>query len=203
MLTSISPLGERARHNRWSITVAWYVAASVAAAAAMGTVLGAAGSALAGVAGAPARAGVLGALAALAVVIDGTGAPVPGPRRQVDEDWLNRYRGWVYGAGFGAQLGAGVTTIVTTATVWLYLAAALLSGSWLPGAMIGATFGLVRALPLVGAGRVRSFAGLQRRHGALVRMAPVATGVTVGATAVAAVGLGVVAAVAAVAGGFS
>ena len=39
-----------------------------------------------------------------------------GRRRQVNEDWMARYRGWAYGAGFGLQLGLGVVTIVTTAS---------------------------------------------------------------------------------------
>jgi hypothetical protein len=191
MLTSISPLGERARHNRWAITVSWYVAASVSVAAATGALLGALGG-LAGVS-LVVRAAILAGLALLAAVTDGRGVQAPGLRRQVDEDWLNRYRGWVYGAGFGAQLGAGWTTIVTTATVWLYLAAALLAGSWRAGLAVGATFGLVRALPLVSVGRVRSFAQLQRRHADLRRMAPVAARVTVAVAGAAAIGSGLVA----------
>lgn len=56
---------------------------------------------------------MLAALAGLAgLALDlGLGAlRLPGPARQVDEDWLARYRGWVYGAGFGTQLGLGVVT---------------------------------------------------------------------------------------------
>ena len=198
MLTSISPLGERARHNRWAVTASWYLAASALAAAAIGAALGLLGS----TAGAPlwVRAGLLAVLAVAAAAWDLAGRAAPGPRRQVDEDWLNRYRGWVYGAGFGAQLGAGVTTIVTTATIWLYLLAALVSGSWRLGALIGVAFGVARALPLLSAGTVRSFPQLQRRHGALVALAPVAGRVTVALTTAAAVSLGVVAAVAATGG---
>ena len=33
----------------------------------------------------------------------------------VHEQWLTRYRGWVYGVGFGAQLGFGLVTIITSA----------------------------------------------------------------------------------------
>ena len=193
MLTSISPLGERARHNRWAVTVSSYLAASTLVALAVGATLGALGS-LAGV-GISARAAVLGGLAAAAAAADGFGLRVPGPRRQVDEDWLNRYRGWAYGAGFGAQLGAGVTTIVTTAAIWLYLAAALLSGSWLAGAATGAAFGLARSVPLLGAGTVRSFPQLQRRHAALVQAAPAAGRITVAAVGAAALAAALLAAV--------
>ncbi len=198
MLTSISPLGERARHNRWSITVSSYVASSVAAAAGIGLLLGLIGS----VAGASLaeRAVMLAVLAVAAAAADGLGAQAPGPRRQVDEDWLNRYRGWAYGAGFGAQLGAGVATIVTTATIWLYLAAALVSGAWWLGAAVGAAFGLARSLPLMGAGRVRSFSQLQQRHATLVRVAPLARRVTTSFAAAAAVTLVAVAIAASTAG---
>ena len=37
--------------------------------------------------------------------------------RQVDDDWLSAYRPWVYGVGFGWQIGAGVTTYTMTAAV--------------------------------------------------------------------------------------
>ena len=53
---------------------------------------------------------------------------VPGPRRQVDERWLDEYRGWVYGAGYGAQLGLGVTTVVSSAATYVALLAAFLTG---------------------------------------------------------------------------
>jgi len=70
---------------------------------------------------------------------------LPTIRRQVNEEWLYRYRGWVYGAGFGLQLGLGVVTIVTTSAVYATLLVAFLAGSWQAGAVVGATFGLARA----------------------------------------------------------
>ena len=33
--------------------------------------------------------------------------------------WLGRYRSWVYGLGFGVQLGAGVTTVVVSSAVYV------------------------------------------------------------------------------------
>jgi sulfite exporter TauE/SafE len=59
----------------------------------------------------------------------------------------------VYGSGFGFQLGLGVVTVVTTATVYVALAFAALTGSVIGGAVVGATFGLVRAVPLLAVGR--------------------------------------------------
>src|SRR6267143_1292208 len=115
MLASIHPLGERARNSRWGITVTAYLLGSAA-----------------GGAGAGAAAGWLVATACLlatAVELRAGGLRLPTVRRQVDEDWLARYRGWVYGVGFGFQLGLGAVTIVTTAGVYLAWALALLSGS--------------------------------------------------------------------------
>ncbi len=180
MLSSITPLGERGRSSRWPVTVAAYVAASTAAATLLGTVLGAGGALLAAVGGLatpawrPGAGGVLLALAALSVVglaldLRVVGLRLPGPARQVDEDWLARYRGWVYGAGFGAQLGLGVVTIVTSSSLYLVWAAALLSASATAGAVLGAAFGLARALPVLAVRRVgtpqqlaSAFAGLER-----------------------------------------
>jgi hypothetical protein len=153
MLGSITPLGERSRGRRWGVTVTAFGLAAGAAGAALGAVLGAAGGLVAISAGA--RTGLLGVAVAAAVVVDATpGLRAPGPRRQVNEAWLHRYRGWVYGAGFGLQLGLGVTTIVSTAAVYATGAAAFLAGSAGAGAAVGAAFGLARAATLFAAGRV-------------------------------------------------
>jgi hypothetical protein len=145
MLTSISPLGERGRGNRWAWTVAVYVASSLLGGATSGAVLGLLGSALD-----PSRPVLVVAaiVCALAAIIDVT-RPVPTWRRQVDEDWLTRYRGWVYGFGFGYQLGLGFVTVVTSAATYAALALCLLSGDVVAGTAIGACFGLVRALPIL------------------------------------------------------
>jgi hypothetical protein len=46
----------------------------------------------------------------------------------VNRTWLDRYRSWVYGAGFGWQLGVGVATFVMSATVYLMVVLAALTG---------------------------------------------------------------------------
>jgi sulfite exporter TauE/SafE len=137
--------------------------------AVIGSLLGGLGAA-AGAAGLrPSGAVVLVVLAVLCVVgvlvdLRVGGLQLPTVHRQVNEDWLVRYRGWVIGAGFGFQLGLGVVTIVTTATVYVMLAAALLSGSAVAGLVIGVVFGLARALPLLAARSVRSAARLREQH---------------------------------------
>lgn len=150
MLTSISPLGERARGNRWGRTATFYVGGSVLGGAALGGLLGAVGQVL--LAPLPLLAAAVLLVCALADLV----GLMPRGRRQVDEDWLTRYRGWVYGSGFGFQLGLGVVTIVTSAATYAVLALALLAGSFGIGLAIGATFGLVRALPLLALRRAES-----------------------------------------------
>jgi hypothetical protein len=89
------------------------------------------------------------------VLLDSGAGKLPTGHRQVNEDWLTAYRGWVYGAGFGFQLGLGLVTVVTVSAVYLAFAAALLSGSAAAGALIGGAFGLIRALPAMTVSRVR------------------------------------------------
>jgi len=123
---------------------------------------------------------VLAALlcAAFLIELGVGGVAIPTIRRQVDERWLNAYRGWVYGFGFGAQLGAGVVTIVSTASVYVTFAACWLAGGALPGLAIGAVFGAARAATLFGARRVRDPGALQELGQRLRRWASPARRVT-------------------------
>jgi hypothetical protein len=160
MLTSITPLGERGRGNRYALTAGAYLFGSVLGGATTGAVLGTVGAVVAAPLPGPVRL-LLAALAcALAAGADAvalrTGWRLPGGRRQVDEDWLTRYRGWVYGGAFGFQLGLGVVTIVTSAATFALLALVVLTGGPGPGLVLGAVFGLVRALPLLGLRRVHT-----------------------------------------------
>jgi cytochrome c biogenesis protein CcdA len=162
MLASINPLGERARGNRWGSTVAAFTAGALVVAAAIGAVLGGLGS-LAH-ASAAARLTALGVAAVAAALVDlSRPGAVPSSSRQVDERWLGVYRGWVYGAGFGAQLGAGVVTVITSAMVYAWLVAAALAGSVLAGAVVGAAFALGRAVPFALVRRARRPEDLRAR----------------------------------------
>jgi sulfite exporter TauE/SafE len=153
MLASIHPLGERARDRRWGVTVGAYLLGSTVAAALLGAVLGGVGALLPLTA--RSTAVLVAGAGALALAADLGAFPLPTVHRQVDKDWLDRYRGWVVGVGFGFQLGLGVVTIVNTAAVYLALALALLTGSVAAGAVVGTTFGLVRALVILVVGGVR------------------------------------------------
>ncbi len=176
MLASIHPLGERARHNRFWITATAYIAGSVAGGVIAGGIAGAIGAVLgAMLSPGPVVVAWLAVLICLsAALLDTSGRRLPGARRQVDDDWLHRYRGWVYGAGFGFQLGLGVVTIVTTAAVYATFALAALTGSVGTGIMIGAIFGGARAATLLASSRVVDPSGLRLLHRRLAEAAPYA-----------------------------
>jgi len=188
MLASIHPLGERARRSRWGLTVTAYLLGSVAGGAGAGAALGAVGSVLVallpGAGAVRAWSVALACVLAAAVEVRAGGLRLPTVRRQVDEDWLTRYRGWVYGAGFGFQLGLGAVTIVTTAGVYLAWALALLSGSVGRGAAVGVAFGAARAAPILAMGRVQRPDQLRRLHRGLQRWAGVAARISAATMAV-------------------
>jgi hypothetical protein len=196
MLTSITPLGERGRNRRWGLTTAWYLVGSTCGGAAIGAIAGALAEGLSQLGLATRAALLVGALGCLvAAVSDARGVRPPSRRRQVDESWLPRYRGWVVGGGFGLQLGFGVVTIVSSASVYAAVLLAVLTGSFWGGLAVGATFGLLRALPLLTVRRVRSneaLAALYRRVSAIAPRARLATVGVLGAaaTALAAAALG-------------
>jgi hypothetical protein len=175
MLSSITPLGERSRRQHFPVTAAFLAAGAAGAGAAVGALLGAAGSRIP--LDGDRRLLVLAAAAAAGVAADVVfRGGVPTHLRQVDERWLHRYRGWVYGLGFGGQLGAGVATVVTTSAVYLVLLGEGLAPSAAAGATVGAVFGGVRGASVLLAARVdtparllafhRRFAALERRAAA-------------------------------------
>jgi hypothetical protein len=168
MLASITPLGERGRSSKWPVTVAFFIAGSVLSAAALGALAGALGGLTwpRGFGAGHLRFATLALALAAGVVIDlGVGGlRVPSIRRQVNEDWLLEYRGWVYGLGFGVQLGVGVSTIVTTTAVYGTIVAAWITGDPVLGAVVAGSFGLVRGASLLAGARVTSTARLVALH---------------------------------------
>jgi hypothetical protein len=105
---------------------------------------------------------------AVAVAVDLAAPAAPGPRRQVNERWLDEYRGWVYGLGYGAQLGLGLSTIVSSASTYVAFVAAFVAGP-AGGALIVGCFGALRgATPLVAAW-VRTPRQLMAVHRGLAR----------------------------------
>jgi hypothetical protein len=122
-----------------------------------------------------AAAGAAAVIALVCAAFDARlfGAAPPFFRRQVNEDWLNRYRGWVYGVGFGWQIGAGVTTYIMTTAVFALVAFGALSAS--PGFAFGAvmTFALVRGLAVFATDSSTSHDELLALHARTARAEPV------------------------------
>ncbi len=176
MLSSIHPLGEEGRGNRYRVTASAFIIGSTIGGALTGLVIGVVGVSSAEVASlvggwlseewtpvsaSLARLLVLGVVLTLLALMKALGRPLPGLARQVNENWLVEFRGWVYGVGFGLQLGAGVTTYVRSAAVVAWLVAIAVVGSFggwsVALAMaIGVVFGLVRGLSILLTRDVRS-----------------------------------------------
>lgn len=184
MLSTITPPSERGRGHRYATTAAWFVAGAVGG----GLTLGLGAALLAGgVASIAPTAPVLEAAgAALALTAGAADAGVGGVRfpvfhRQVNERWLDQYRGWFYGAGFGWQVGVGVATYIMTAAVFLTVALAVVTGRPSAALLIGATFGMVRGLSVLLTRRLRTPEALRIFHR---RFAAVATPVRLATIAV-------------------
>lgn len=171
MLSSIHPLGERGKGNRFAVTATAFVVGSTTGGVALGAILGSVGLVPSLVLGETAALAAVGLVVVAAAVFEHTGRSLPSIPRQVDEDWLNEYRGWVYGFGFGFQLGAGVLTYITSAAVYVVLAAALLVGHPAAAVAIGLAFGLTRGLTLLPARTIQSPQALVSFHRRLDRSA--------------------------------
>ena len=155
MLSTITPLTERARGHRYGLTVAWFALGALAGGAALG-VMAAVLALLVHVVGLSATAalatGAVFAVVGLAADLHVAGVRLPTHPRQVNETWLGRYRRWIYAAGFGVQIGSGLATYVMTAAVYLTIVLAALTGSPIAALGIGMLFGAVRGLAVL-AGR--------------------------------------------------
>lgn len=169
MLSSITPFGERGRGRRYPATVAWFVGGAVLGGATLGSLAAVAAVAVVELGGGrhPAVvAGVGAAVAAGGAAVDaGCFGPVlPLVRRQVDDGWLLRYRPWVYGGGFGWQIGVGLATYLMTAAVVVVMLFAALSASPAAAVVVGAGFGMARGLTVLLTARAQSPAKLRHLH---------------------------------------
>jgi sulfite exporter TauE/SafE len=167
MLSSIHPLGERARHNHWLLTVSAFTVGSVVIGALIGWGLGLIGVLALGSVGANGLLELTAVAVLVAAVLDVARITPIGPQRQVNESWIGHYRGWVYGIAFGAELGAGVATFVVTWLVFAVFMAELLTANPWQGALIGGVFGLGRSLALWAAGWIDRPSRLTRFHEAM------------------------------------
>ena len=177
MLSTITPLSEGAKGHSYRATAAWFVFGAVAG----GATLGAAMALLAlGVHGLHLSPTVIGATAfgaALLAAASDAGISwmrLPVHRRQVNERWLDQYRPWVYGSGFGWQIGTGLSTYITTAAVYLMVVLGALTTVPLAALAVGTGFGLVRGLAVLMTRHLTDPAGLRSFHRRFTDAGPLA-----------------------------
>ena len=182
MLSTITPLAERARGHRYTRTAAWFVGGSVLGGASLGLVM----AALAvGVRATGADAALLATAACAASVLAAAadarlgGFHLPVHHRQVNERWLDQFRPWVYGAGFGWQIGAGLVTYIKTAALYLMIVLAALTADPWVALSIGVLFGLVRGLAVLLGRRITTAQALTAFHRRFTGAWPVMLGVAV------------------------
>jgi hypothetical protein len=152
MLSTITPLAEQGRGHRYRSTAAWFVIGAIVGGATLG--LGAALLAWLVSFMHLTTAAALGCAAVLALVTAASdlrvfGFHLPIHPRQVNELWLGRFRSWVYGSGFGWQIGVGFATYIMTGAVYLTVALAALSGEPLVAFGICVLFGFLRGLAIL------------------------------------------------------
>jgi len=193
MLSSITPLSERGRGNRYRVTVVWFILGTILGGLTLGT-LAALGALLVATLDlsvmAIATAVVVAAVVTLASDLGVGGFRLPANPRQVERTWLDRYRSWVYGVGFGWQLGVGVATFVMSATVYLMVVMAAMTGRPLLALGIVTMFGFIRGLAILPAAGVDTSADLVRLHRGIERLRPFSRVIAVSAQ-IAVIGLAV------------
>jgi hypothetical protein len=164
MLSSNHPLGERVKGNRYPVTATAYVVGSTVGGAALGCTGALVGLAVHQLVGSAAALVVAAVVCLGGAAADRAGLRLPCWRRQVVERWLTSYRGTVFGAGFGLQLGFGLVTIVSSASTYVVVACAVLVGGPISAVVIGTTFGAARGSVLLSARDVVEPEGLRRFH---------------------------------------
>jgi hypothetical protein len=167
MLSQITPVAEAGRRQRFGRTASWFVAGAVLGGLCLGAVMAVAARAYSasGFDATPTIALVVaGALATAAFDTRLLGFGPPFICRQVNEEWLSKYRPWVYGGGFGWQIGVGVATYVMTAAVPLMILLGALTAKPAAALMIAVVFGLARGLAVLIGARNRTPAALVAFH---------------------------------------
>ncbi|HMJ76950.1 MAG TPA: hypothetical protein VK507_13315 [Iamia sp.] len=167
MLSTITPMAEQSRGHRYGVTATWFILGAGLGGLTLG---GAAALLAAGLSvldlSTTATFGAAAVLAAATAMVDaGTfGRRPPFFRRQVDDAWLAKYRAWVYGGGFGWQIGVGLATYIMTAGVVLTALLAVLTASVTQALAIGVIFGLARGLVVLLGARITSPGALGAVH---------------------------------------
>ncbi|MEX2251585.1 MAG: hypothetical protein WD895_05885 [Acidimicrobiia bacterium] len=175
MLSTITPVTEQGRGRRYAATVPWYLLGALAGGATLGGVA-ALVSIPVGAADIPEMTvfAIIGLFGVVSIFSDlgVKGFRLPRHRRQVDRLWLDHYRSWVYGTGFGWQIGVGLATYIVTTAVYLTLLIAILTGSPIRALTIGLVFGTVRGLAIFLGVRASTIERLHALHRGLTRLEP-------------------------------
>jgi hypothetical protein len=183
MLSTITPLSQHGRGHSYRATVAWFILGSTVGGATVGAVmlvLSWGGHALSLTADDIAAIVVAASLLAALSDLDIRGHHLPRHHRQVNERWLDTYRPWVYGAGFGWQIGTGLATYIMTAAVYLVIFYAALAVSPALAFALWVLFGLLRGSAVLLGRRITSAEALRAIHqrfertGGAVRRATIA-----------------------------
>ncbi len=167
MLSTITPVSERAKGNRYRSTAAWFVLGATVGGATLGVTMAALAGGVRSLGLSSTTVGVLVLGAALLVAASDAGIAgfrLPIHRRQVNERWLDQYRPWVYGAGFGWQIGTGLTTYITTAALYLMIVLGILTANPIVALGVGTGFGMLRGLAVLLTRRVTTPTELRAFH---------------------------------------
>jgi hypothetical protein len=205
MLSSLTPFGEASRGNRYAVAATAFIGSALLGGLCLGLALSVPALAIDAFGVTPATASAVVAIAAgVTVAADFGVVKTPRIPRQVDESWFGQFRPWVYGLGYGWQIGVGLATYVMTNAVYLMLVVAAMTGDPWVAICIGAIFGGVRGLTLLVGWRLVDPGRIRNLHRRLDALEPTSRLLAVGAQVVilsvaashlGSVGVGLVAAV--------
>jgi hypothetical protein len=153
MLSTITPLAERARRHRYWHAAVWF---------GLGATLGGVTLGMGMVVGAlvlDSAVGVAGTAAVvIAAVVTATclaadaevlGARLPEHPRQVDATWVARFRLWAYAGGYGFQLGTGVSTYVMTNATYAVICVGMVTLRPAAALWLGVAYGISRGATIL------------------------------------------------------
>lgn len=155
MVGTIVPVVYREKPMRhWLAAVSLYVIGGVLGGTGLGAMLGFLGDQVLGTSrayGPLLPLGVIGAIASLYALHELRlwHLPYPQNQKQVPSGWRYQFHPYWVALAYGIGLGTGVITYITTASVYVVLFGAFLSGDPLIGAGLLGGFGLTRTIYLV------------------------------------------------------
>jgi hypothetical protein len=167
MLSMVTPLGEASRGNRYATTAVAFIAGATVGGAVLGLLIAVLAVVMGGLSLADRSVALAVVVTAVVTIASDTGVAgfaLPRVARQVDEKWLTRYRGWVYGSAYGAQIGFGLSTYVMTGGLYLMIVLGALTGRPLVGVLVGVGFGVGRGLAFLLGRRLSSPGAIRAMH---------------------------------------